>query len=116
MYFYPKDNTPGCTAQACNLRDHHSRLVEQGYTVLGVSTDSEASHRKFIEKHELPFSLLADTEREIHKAYGVWVEKNMYGRAYMGTQRTTFVLDEAGYIEKIIAQVKTKEHAAQICS
>lgn len=114
LYFYPKDNTPGCTAQACNLRDHHAELQKAGYEVLGVSTDSEKSHQKFIEKQELPFTLLADTEKDIHEKYGTWVEKQMYGRKYMGTARHTFIIDEQGTIEKIIEKVKTKDHTAQI--
>ena len=114
LYFYPKDNTPGCTAQACNLRDNYDLLLKQGYQVIGVSSDSEKSHKKFIEKHELPFPLIADTEKEVHNLYGTWGEKNMYGRKYMGTFRTTFVIDEEGNISEIIKKVKTKEHTDQI--
>jgi peroxiredoxin Q/BCP len=114
LYFYPKDNTPGCTAEACNLRDNHSELQNAGYEVLGVSTDSEKSHLKFIEKQSLPFTLLADTEKEIHEKYHTWVEKSMYGRKYMGTARMTFLIDENGKIENIIEKVKTKDHTAQI--
>lgn len=114
LFFYPKDNTPGCTAEACNLRDNYSRFQDQGYEILGVSTDDEKSHKKFIEKQELPFDLLADTEKEIHEKYGTWVEKNMYGRKYMGTARKTFVINEEGKIEDIIGKVKTKEHTDQI--
>ncbi|UII19787.1 thioredoxin-dependent thiol peroxidase [Fulvivirga ligni] len=114
LYFYPKDNTPGCTAEACNLRDNYSDLQKSGYEVLGVSTDTEKSHLKFIEKQELPFTLLADTEKQIHEKYGTWVEKQMYGRKYMGTARVTFLIDENGKIEKIIEKVKTKDHTAQI--
>ncbi|UII31582.1 thioredoxin-dependent thiol peroxidase [Fulvivirga ulvae] len=114
LYFYPKDNTPGCTAEACNLRDNYAELQKQGYEILGVSTDSEKSHKKFIEKQELPFKLLADTEKQIHEKYGTWIEKQMYGRKYMGTARHTFIIDEDGKIEKIIDKVKTKEHATQI--
>lgn len=114
LYFYPKDNTPGCTAEACNLRDNYSDLQNAGYEILGVSTDDEKSHKKFIEKQSLPFKLLADTEKEIHEKYGTWVEKNMYGRKYMGTARKTFLIDEDGKIEDIIGKVKTKEHTAQI--
>ena len=114
LYFYPKDNTPGCTAEACNLRDNYSHLQKAGYEVLGVSTDNEKSHLKFIEKQELPFTLLADTEKHIHEKYGTWVEKQMYGRKYMGTARVTFLIDENGNIEKIIQKVKTKDHTAQI--
>jgi peroxiredoxin Q/BCP len=114
LYFYPKDNTPGCTAEACNLRDNYQALMKAGYIVLGVSTDNEKSHQKFIDKFELPFPLLADTEKEIHEKYGTWVEKSMYGRKYMGTARVTFVIDEIGKIEEIIEKVKTKDHTAQI--
>ncbi|MTI20109.1 thioredoxin-dependent thiol peroxidase [Fulvivirga sp. RKSG066] len=114
LYFYPRDNTPGCTAEACNLRDNYEALQNAGYEILGVSTDDEKSHKKFIEKQELPFKLLADTEKEIHEKYGTWVEKNMYGRKYMGTARKTFLIDEEGKIEEIIGKVKTKEHTAQI--
>lgn len=114
LYFYPKDMTPGCTAEACNLRDNHTSLVKKGYEVLGVSTDSEKTHKKFIEKEKLPFRLLADTEKRIHDAYGTWVEKSMYGRKYMGTARITFVIDEKGKIEDIIEKVDTKDHVSQI--
>jgi len=114
LYFYPKDNTPGCTAEACDLRDHYGDLQKAGYEVLGVSTDSEKSHQKFIEKQNLPFTLLADTEKVIHEKYGTWVEKSMYGRKYMGTARVTFLIDEEGKIEEVIEKVKTKEHASQI--
>ncbi len=114
LYFYPKDNTPGCTTQACNLRDNYEALQNAGYVVLGISSDSGKSHKKFIEKHELPFPLIADEDKSVHEAYGTWVEKNMYGRKYMGTARTTFVIDEEGIIEDIISKVKTKEHTNQI--
>ena len=114
LYFYPKDNTPGCTAEACNLRDNHSELRKRGYEVLGVSKDSEKSHEKFIEKQNLPFRLLADIEKKVHDRYGTWVEKSMYGRKYMGTARKTFIIDENGKIENIIEKVKTKDHTAQI--
>lgn len=114
LYFYPKDNTPGCTAEACNLRDNYEALQKKGYVVLGVSKDSEKSHQKFIEKYDLPFSLLADTDLDIHEKYGTWVEKSMYGKKYMGTARSTFLIDEEGKIEEIIEKVKTKDHAAQI--
>jgi len=114
LYFYPKDNTPGCTAEACNLRDNYTALQKAGYVVLGVSSDDEKSHQKFIDKFELPFPLLADTEKEIHEKYGTWVEKSMYGRKYMGTARVTFLIDENGKIEEIIEKVKTKDHTAQI--
>ena len=114
LYFYPKDNTPGCTAEACNLRDNYQALQKAGYEVLGVSSDNEKSHQKFIDKFELPFTLLADTEKEIHEKYGTWVEKSMYGRKYMGTARVTFLIDEQGKIKEIIEKVKTKDHTAQI--
>ena len=114
LYFYPKDNTPGCTAEACNLRDNYQALQKAGYEVLGISKDDEKSHTKFIEKFELPFTLLADTELDIHKKYDTWVEKSMYGRKYMGTARVTFLIDEEGKIEEIIEKVKTKDHTAQI--
>jgi thioredoxin-dependent peroxiredoxin len=114
LYFYPKDMTPGCTAEACSLRDNYRLMQKQGYEVLGVSTDNEKSHRKFIEKEKLPFRLLADTERTLHDAYGTWVEKSMYGRKYMGTARVTFVIDDKGIIEEVIGKVDTKNHAEQI--
>ena len=107
LYFYPRDNTPGCTAEACNLRDNYNVLQNEGYEILGVSTDTEKSHQKFIEKQQLPFKLLADTEKEIHEAYGTWVEKSMYGKKYMGTARKTFLIDEDGKIERVIEKVKT---------
>ncbi len=114
LYFYPKDNTPGCTAQACNLRDNYEVLQKQGYEVIGVSTDSVESHRKFISKQELPFTLLADENKSIHEQFDVWKEKSMYGRKYMGTVRTTFVIDENGVITEIISKVKTNDHTKQI--
>lgn len=114
LYFYPKDMTPGCTAEACNLRDNYKSMVKRGYEILGISTDSEKTHKKFTEKEKLPFRLLADTERAIHDSYGTWVEKSMYGRTYMGTARVTFVIDEKGRIEDIIEKVNTKDHATQI--
>ena len=114
LYFYPKDNTPGCTKEACNLRDNHQRLTDEGFVVLGVSTDDEKSHTKFITKYDLPFKLLADTEHEIVNKYKVWGEKNMYGRKYEGTYRTTYVIDEQGKIEHVIKKVKTGEHAEQV--
>ncbi|PIY09050.1 MAG: thioredoxin-dependent thiol peroxidase [Flexibacter sp. CG_4_10_14_3_um_filter_32_15] len=114
LYFYPKDDTPGCTAQACNLRDNYTDLQKQGYEVLGVSKDGVASHKKFAEKYDLQFPLLVDEDHTINEAYGVWKEKNMFGKKYMGTQRTTFVIDEEGKIEEVIKKVKTKEHAEQI--
>ena len=114
LYFYPKDDTSGCTAQACDLRDNYSDLKKAGYDVLGVSVDGEKSHQKFIAKYELPFTLLADTEKQVVNAYGVWVEKSMYGRKYMGTARTTFLIDEAGIITDVIEKVDTKKHTEQI--
>ncbi len=116
LYFYPKDNTPGCTAESCNLRDNYSELQNQGYEILGISKDSEKSHQKFIENQKLPFQLLADTELKTHEQYGTWVEKSMYGRKYMGTARITFVINEEGIIENIIEKVKTKDHTSQILS
>lgn len=116
LYFYPKDNTSGCTAEACSLRDYASELAAKGYTVVGVSSDSEASHRKFIEKHSLPFPLIADTDQRLQKEMGVWGEKSMYGRKYMGTLRTTFIIGPDGTIERIFTpkEIKTKIHAEQI--
>lgn len=114
LYFYPKDSTPGCTAQACDLRDNYDMLLSKGYVVIGVSADSEKSHQKFIEKHELPFPLIADTEKEIIKLYGVWGPKKFMGRTFDGINRTTFVIDEEGVIKEIIEKVKTKEHTKQI--
>lgn len=113
LYFYPKDMTPGCTAEACNLRDNYKTLMKQGYEVLGVSTDDEKLHRKFIEKEKLPFRLLADTDKTLHNAYGTWVEKSMYGRRYMGTARKTFIISD-GLIEEIIEKVDTRDHSNQI--
>ncbi|HPF93870.1 MAG TPA: thioredoxin-dependent thiol peroxidase [Tenuifilaceae bacterium] len=114
LYFYPKDNTPGCTAQACNLRDNYDSLLSKGYKVIGISADTQQSHQKFIEKHSLPFPLIADTEKAIIKDYGVWGPKKFMGKSYDGIHRTTFVIDEKGVIEEIIEKVKTKEHANQI--
>ncbi len=116
LYFYPKDSTPGCTNEACNLRDNYNRLLEKGYAVLGVSVQDEKSHRKFIEKYQLPFPLIADTEHTLVEAFGVWQEKKMAGRTYMGTVRTTFVIDEQGVIAEVYGpkQIKVKEHAEQI--
>ncbi len=114
LFFYPRDNTPTCTTEACNLRDNYQSLKTQGYEVLGISSDNAKSHQKFIDKFELPYSLLADTEKTVHEAYGTWVEKSMYGRKYMGTARTTFVIDENGVIEKVISKVKAKEHTTQV--
>jgi peroxiredoxin Q/BCP len=114
LYFYPKDMTPGCTAQACDLRDNYKLLQKKGYVVLGISSDDEKSHRKFADKEELPFPLLADTDKAVHDKYGTWGEKSMYGRKFMGTLRTTFVIDEKGKIEDIIFKVDTKAHTRQI--
>ena len=112
----PKDSTSGCTAQACNLRDNYDALRQAGYEVVGVSVDSEKSHQKFIEKNSLPFPLIADTDKKLVEQFGVWGEKSMYGRKYMGTFRTTFIINEEGVVERIIGpkEVKTKDHAAQI--
>jgi peroxiredoxin Q/BCP len=116
LYFYPKDNTPGCTAQACSLRDNYSELKNAGYEVIGVSTDSAVSHQKFISKQNLPFMLIADTDKKLSEAFGTWGEKSMYGKLYMGTFRTTFLIDETGIISRIILpkEVNTKTHAQQI--
>ncbi len=114
LYFYPEDSTPTCTVQACNLRDNMGILNSHGFTVLGVSPDDEASHKKFIEKQSLPFTLLADPEHKIIEKYGVWGEKNMYGKKYMGLLRTTFIIDENGVIKKIFKKPKSKEHAQEI--
>lgn len=114
LYFYPKDNTPGCTTEACNFRDNYQSLLKDGFEVIGVSIDSEQSHQKFIAKFELPFTLLADDDQKIVNDYGVWVEKNMYGKKYMGTARTTFVIDENGIIQHIIKKVNNKNAAQQI--
>ena len=114
LYFYPKDNTPGCTAEACNLRDNHDSLLKKGFTVIGVSPDSEKSHKGFAGKYSLPFSLIADTSKKIMNDYGVWGEKKMYGKSYMGVIRTTFIIDEKGIIEKIITKVDTADHTEQI--
>ncbi len=114
LYFYPKDSTPGCTSQACNLRDNYDLLLEKGYKVVGVSADSEKSHKKFIEKHNLPFPLIADTEKEVLKAFDVWGPKKFMGREFLGINRTTFVIDEEGVISEVISKVKTKDHTAQI--
>ena len=114
IYFYPKDSTPGCTSQACNLRDNYDLLLSKGYKVVGVSGDSEKSHQKFIEKNNLPFPLIADTEKEILKSFGVWGPKKFMGKTYDGIHRTTFVINEKGAIEEVIAKVDTKNHTAQI--
>jgi peroxiredoxin Q/BCP len=114
LYFYPRDQTPGCTAEACNLRDNYKALQKAGYEILGISTDDEKAHRKFIEKEKLPFRLLADTDKSVHEKYGSWIEKSMYGRKYMGTARITYVIDEKGIISEVIEKVDTKNHADQI--
>lgn len=114
LYFYPKDNTPGCTAEACDLRDNYDMWLSKSYEVLGVSPDSEKSHINFIEKHKLPFDLISDPEKTILKAYNAWGEKKMYGRTYEGVLRKTYVIDENGVIEQIFEKVKTKDHTNQI--
>lgn len=114
LYFYPKDDTPGCTAEACDFRDNYQGLMAKGIVVLGVSIDDEKSHQKFVSKHSLPFTLLADTDKKIVEAYGVWGEKNMYGKKYMGTNRTTFIIDESGNILHIIKKVDSKSPTAQV--
>lgn len=116
LYFYPKDNTSGCTAEACSLRDHYGALRQQGYAVVGVSVDSAASHQKFKTKHELPFPLIADTDHSLVEQMGVWAEKSMYGRKYFGTVRTTFLINEEGIVTDILQgkQIKTKSHGEQL--
>ena len=114
IYFYPKDNTSGCTAEACNLRDNYAALTAKGYNVVGVSKDSSASHMKFADKHELPCTLIADTGTQMLQDFGAWGEKKMYGKTVMGTLRRTFIFDENGILEKVIEKVDTKNHAAQI--
>ena len=114
LYFYPKDDTPGCTAESCNLNDNYDYWISKGYEVVGVSPDSEASHAKFAKKYGLKFNLIADTGKEILESYGVWGEKMNYGKSYMGVIRTTFVINEEGIIEKIFNKVDTKEHTSQI--
>ena len=114
VYFYPKDNTSGCTAEACNLRDNYEALTAQGYNVIGVSKDSAASHRKFADKYELPFTLLSDTSTQMLQAFGAWGEKKMYGKTVMGNIRRTFIFDADGILERIIEKVDTKNHASQI--
>ena len=114
IYFYPKDNTSGCTAEACNLRDNHEALIAKGYNVVGVSKDSVKSHKNFKEKHDLPFTLLSDTSTEMLQSFGAWGEKKMYGKTVMGTIRKTFIFDENGVLNEIIENVDTKNHAAQI--
>lgn len=114
LYFYPRDNTPGCTAEACSLRDGYDKLLDSGFVVVGVSPDTEKSHQNFSSKHDLPFHLVADTEKELLKEYGAWGEKKMYGRTSEGVIRTTFIISEKGIIEHIIPKVDTKNHAEQI--
>ena len=114
LYFYPKDSTPGCTTQACNLKDNYAELQKRGYEVVGVSADSEVKHQKFIAKYDLPFTLLADTDKRVIQDYGVWGLKKFMGKEYDGIHRTTFVIDEEGKIEEIIQKVKTKAHTEQI--
>jgi peroxiredoxin Q/BCP len=114
LYFYPKDDTPGCTAEACDLRDNYQSFLSKGFEILGVSPDNEKKHQKFIDKHELPFSLLADEDHAVAEAYGVWGEKSMYGKKYMGILRTTFVIDEKGKLSNIIEKVDTKAHSKQL--
>lgn len=114
LYFYPKDNTSGCTAEACNLNDNYQFWIDKGFEVIGVSPDSSVSHKKFADKYNLGFNLIADPDKKILEAYGVWGEKMMYGKPYMGVLRTTFIIDEKGYIISIIEKVDTKNHSNQI--
>lgn len=114
LYFYPKDDTPGCTKEACSFRDAFSEFKKNGIKVLGVSPDSEVSHKKFVTKYQLPFTLLADTDRSIAEAYGVWGEKKFMGRTYMGVHRTTFLIDEKGKIKKVFEKVKPEDHASEV--
>ncbi len=114
FYFYPKDDTPGCTAESCDLRDNYEYLMKKGYKVLGISADNQKSHQKFIKKYELPFPLIADEDKSIHEKYHTWGEKQMFGKKYMGTFRTTFIIDENGVIEDIFKKVDTKAHTKQI--
>jgi peroxiredoxin Q/BCP len=114
LYFYPKDDTPGCTAEACDLNDHYERWIEEGFEVVGISPDSEKSHEKFIRKYGLKFHLLSDPQHEIMEKYGVWGEKKMYGKTYMGVLRTTFIIDETGMVQEVITNVDTKNHSHQI--
>ena len=116
LYFYPKDNTPGCTAESCDLRDNYSQFLEKGFEVIGVSADSEKSHQNFISKYNLPFRLISDVDKKVLQDYNAWGEKKLYGKAYMGVLRKTYIIDEKGYVEKIIEKVKTKEHSKQIFS
>ena len=114
IYFYPKDDTPGCTKEACNLRDNYDLLINQGYVVIGISPDNEKSHQKFTEKYDLPFSLIADPELSIIKAFGAYGKKSMYGREYEGLLRTTFIINEEGIVDEVIKKVKTSDHTNQI--
>lgn len=114
LYFYPKDDTPGCTAEACSLRDNYQQLISLGFSVIGVSPDNQISHRKFTEKHELPFPLIADVDKKVIKEYGVWGPKKFMGREYEGVIRTTFIINEKGIIDEVISKVDTKNHAFQI--
>lgn len=114
LYFYPKDDTPGCTAEACSFRDNYRSMLSQGFEIIGVSTDDEKSHKKFETKYSLPFPLIADPDKKVVEAYGVWVEKSMYGKKYMGTARTTFLIDKEGIINKIIEKVDTKNSSQQV--
>lgn len=114
LYFYPKDDTPGCTAEACDLRDNYEKFQKNGYEILGVSADSESRHKKFIEKYKLPFPLIADSEKIILNLYDAWGKKKMYGKEYDGILRKTFIISEDGFVEQIIEKVKTKEHSSQI--
>lgn len=114
LYFYPKDNTPGCTAEACNLRDNYDDFLKKGFEVIGVSADSEKSHKNFISKHNLPFNLISDPEKEVIQKFGAWGEKKMYGKTYKGIIRKTFIIDEEGKIAKVFEKVKTKDHTNQI--
>jgi peroxiredoxin Q/BCP len=114
LYFYPRDMTPGCTAEACSLRDNYTALQKAGFEVFGISTDNEKSHQKFIQKEKLPFRLLADVDKTVHNKYGTWIEKAMYGRKYMGTARITYLIDQNGIIEDVIEKVDTRNHAGQI--
>ena len=114
LYFYPKDDTPGCTAEACDLRDNYNKFIAAEYAIIGVSPDEEKKHQKFITKYELPFDLLADTDHSIAEAFGVWVEKSMYGKKYMGTERSTFIISETGHITTLLEKVKPDEHLQQV--
>jgi len=114
LYFYPKDDTPGCTAQACSFRDNIASLTSHGVTVLGVSPDSEKSHKKFVEKFDLPFPLLADTDHAVADAYGVWAEKSMYGKKYFGIERTTFIINKDGVVQKVFPKVKVPGHVEEV--